>query len=682
MSVAPDPAPIALSARIDAAEHNALFRQIVERTPDAVFVHLDGRLIYVNQAAVRMLGVASADALIDRSAYELVHPDDRPKSTARVERLHAGDVLPRAFQRLVRADGSVFLGEVESYLVPWVGTTAVAAFIRDVTQHHAMLETLRRTHAALNTGPDPVFITDADRMRHVEVNDAACRLLGYTADELLAIGPVEVSVGRDHASFEAMYADLEARGEGVPVDEQRLRRLRCKDGREVPVEIRRSFLHSGGRRLVMTSVRDVTERLASEGALARFRAALDIAADGIFLVDRATMRFVDVNETACRMLGYTRDELLRIGPVEINDAITRADLERMFDEALNAQPGAISVEGLRWVPRKDGTRIPMDVRRTARTIDGRVVIATICRDATERLLAEETLRLGKSALEAASNPILILDVRDTPDRIVYANPAFEKLTGHAADAIAGQSWSLLYGHDTEQPALPGLIAAIAARTAGKGEIRNYRRDGTLFWNDIEVSPVRDDTGTVTHCVLVGDDVTDEHLHQDELEHRATHDALTGLANRRLLDDRLAMALASAQRHQRVLAVVFIDLDHFKEVNDSLGHAAGDQLLRSVASRLLACVREGDTVSRQGGDEFVLLLTDQADRGSIELVLTRIRDAVSRPHEVDGRPLAIGCSLGASLYPAHGDDAADLIRAADRAMYAAKQAGRNTWRIAD
>jgi diguanylate cyclase (GGDEF)-like protein/PAS domain S-box-containing protein len=677
-----DPTRVDPNRSADTGEQNALFRQIVERTPDAVFVHLHGRLIYVNAAAVRMLGVASADVLLDRDAFEVVHPDDRAKSSTRVQRLQAGDALPRTHQRMVRGDGTVLRAEVESYLVPWFGEHAVAAFIRDVTEQYALLEMLRRTHAALNTGPDPVFIVDADRLVHVDVNDAACRLLGYTAGELLAMGPVELTDGYDEASFRAIYADLEARGEGVSVDEKRLRHLRCKDGRLVPVEVRRSFLHSGGMRLVMTSVRDVTERLASEEALARFRAAMDIAADAIFLVDRESMRFIDVNDTACRMLRYSREELLSLGPVEINEGLTREDFEQRYDETLLRSPGSIAIEGVRWVPRKDGTRVPLEIRRTARMIDGRAVIATICRDVSDRLRAEEALRLRTRAVEAASNPILILDVRREPDRIVYANPAFEKLTGWSSSDVEGQSWTMLLGQDTEQPALPELLAAMATRTPAKGELRNYRRDGTLFWNEIEMSPVRDDTGAVTHCVIVGEDVTDEHLQQDELEHRATHDALTGLANRRLLDDRIAVALASAQRHGRVLAVVFIDLDHFKEINDTLGHEAGDQLLRSVAARLLGCVREGDTVSRPGGDEFVLLLTDQTDRLSIEIVLSRVRDAVSQPHDIDGRVLQVGCSLGASLYPEHGIDAAELIRAADRAMYAAKQAGRNTWRIAD
>jgi diguanylate cyclase (GGDEF)-like protein/PAS domain S-box-containing protein len=362
--------------------------------------------------------------------------------------------------------------------------------------------------------------------------------------------------------------------------------------------------------------------------------------------------------------------------------MTRADFESRFSETIRKGEGAISLEPLRWVTRADGTRLPVEVHRTSRTIDGRLVIVSIVRDLSDRMRADRDLRLRTRALEAAGNPILILDVHADPDRIVWANPAVAQLTGWRIDELIERSWTVLLGDDLDQPALAPLQAAMLTRMQGKAELRCRRRDGTLFWNSIEVSPVPDEGDGALWCVMIGEDVTDEHLHQDELRHRATHDALTGLANRRLFDDRIAVALASAQRHARVLAVVFTDLDHFKQINDTLGHAAGDALLRSVAARLLACVREGDTVSRQGGDEFVLLLTDQADRASVEIVLSRIRDAVSRPHDIDGRTVQVGCSLGASLYPEHGDDPAQLIRSADRAMYAAKQAGRDTWRIGD
>jgi diguanylate cyclase (GGDEF)-like protein len=182
-------------------------------------------------------------------------------------------------------------------------------------------------------------------------------------------------------------------------------------------------------------------------------------------------------------------------------------------------------------------------------------------------------------------------------------------------------------------------------------------------------------------VGVSTDVTDLTADRHELQHRATHDPLTSLANRHLLGEQLEIALAQAERHGRGLAVVFVDLDGFKEVNDRLGHGVGDAMLRIAARRLEACVRDGDTVARTGGDEFVLVLTDQTNEEHLATVLERVREALSSDYPIEGQLLPMSCSIGASIFPRHGVTADVLVQEADRAMYAAKNAGRNAWRIA-
>jgi diguanylate cyclase (GGDEF)-like protein len=175
-------------------------------------------------------------------------------------------------------------------------------------------------------------------------------------------------------------------------------------------------------------------------------------------------------------------------------------------------------------------------------------------------------------------------------------------------------------------------------------------------------------------------VTELTIYRRELEHRASHDVLTGLANRSLLDDRLAVALAAAQRYNRILAVAFLDLDHFKTVNDTLGHTVGDELLMAVARRLQTCVREGDTVARQGGDDFILVLSEPISEASVVQVLERVRDVLAQPYPLAGQEIRLSCSIGASLYPRDGSDAGELIRRADQAMYRAKTGGRNQYRF--
>ena len=295
--------------------------------------------------------------------------------------------------------------------------------------------------------------------------------------------------------------------------------------------------------------------------------------------------------------------------------------------------------------------------------------------------AAQALNLRDRAIESSINAIVITDHTRPDNPIEYVNPAFTRITGYPAAEALGRNWSFLLGEDTEQSSLENIRTALREKREGRALLRNHRKDGSLFWNDLHLAPVQDDNGVVTHFIGILNDVTDAIRYQDELEHQANHDTLTGLPNRNLLKDRLAQAIAYAQRYQRTLAVAFIDLDNFKLVNDSLGHQAGDQLLKIVAARLQSCVRASDTVARLGGDEFVLLLCDHtADAGEecapLGVTLQRILDEIALPYQLGPHEFFLSCSIGYTLLPDDGDTADLLLRNADMAMYRAKDMGRN------
>ncbi len=667
-------------AHADLLESEARYRELVESTPDGIYIHSDDRIVYVNRAALDQLGATSAEHVVGRSRLDFIHPDDRAESRSRVDDIYGGLRTPRINQRYLRLDGSVFYGETVATLITYLGEPAVLVFVRDVTDRQRVQEMLNRTRAAMDTAPDPIFLVDRETLRYVDVNAAACRMLGYTREEMMQLGPAGVTVGFDAEEFRRVYSTLVSLEERVPQQEASHRQIRRKDGSVFPVEIRRSLIRSGDQDIVVAVARDVTETLRAQAELARFRAAMDVAADGIFLLDRKSLKYIDVNQTACRMFGFTREALLTMGPLDINVNLGRSRLERDLDEAIALAPRAAPADGSRYARRADGTIFPIEIYRTASVIDGDAVIVAIVRDITERRRAEQALRLRTRAVEAAENGIIIVNVRHPEQPIEYVNPAFERITGYASNEVLGRNCRFLQGEDRDQPELEHLRSALRTGTEGHALLRNYRKDGRLFWNQITLSPVRDDNGTITHYLGVLNDVTELTIYRRELEHRASHDILTGLANRSLLDDRLAMALAAAQRHGRVLAVAFLDLDFFKEVNDTLGHAAGDELLMAVARRLQACVREGDTVARHGGDEFILVLSEQASEASVVHVLKRVRDVIARPYPLAGTEVRLSCSIGASLYPRDGEDAGELIRRADQAMYRAKSSGRNQFRF--
>jgi diguanylate cyclase (GGDEF)-like protein len=204
---------------------------------------------------------------------------------------------------------------------------------------------------------------------------------------------------------------------------------------------------------------------------------------------------------------------------------------------------------------------------------------------------------------------------------------------------------------------------------------NYRKDGAPFWNDLKVAPVRDPDGTVTHFIGSITDISDAIRHEKELAFQANHDALTGLPNRNLLEDRLEQVISFAKRRERQVGIIFVDLDHFKGVNDTLGHSAGDRLLKAVAQRFVDSLRDGDTVSRLGGDEFVVLCADLAGPRDMDEIVARIFRNLREPVVIENQEIRVDASMGIALFPDDGQTAGDLLKCADMAMYRAKASGR-------
>ena len=409
---------------------------------------------------------------------------------------------------------------------------------------------LRRFRAAMNVSADMIWLLDPVRMRIIDANDTACRKLGYSREELLAKGLHEI-IASSPQELSRLYGHLIASGESDTAQSW----YRRKDGSRFPVEVFRRAIHSEGSPVVIAVVRDVTERRAAEEELRRFRLAMDNSADMIVLIDRASMRFVDVNKTACRQLGYSREELLKMGPQDVLP-VTREELEQDYD-ALIARPAGevdVATSGMKSeYTCKDGSKLPFESTRHVLRSGDTYIIAAISRDIRARLAIEE--------------------------KVAYM---------------------------------------------------------------------------------------------------AQFDALTGLPNRNLFQDRLVQAMALAKRNDWPMAVLFIDLDRFKLVNDTLGHSAGDRLLKEAAERLRSCIRGSDTVGRLGGDEFAAILSELGRPGDAGLVAQKFIEVMKHPFDLDGKETYVSASVGITLYPADSDNAEALVMNADAAMYRAKEQGRNNY----
>lgn len=312
--------------------------------------------------------------------------------------------------------------------------------------------------------------------------------------------------------------------------------------------------------------------------------------------------------------------------------------------------------------------------------DGTVLrmLGTI-QDVTEAKSVEEDLRLAASVFANAQQGILITDPAGS---IIDANPAFCSLTGYSREEVLGGNPRKLKSGLQDGDFYRRMWTQLLADGFWRGEIWNRKKNGELYPGILEISAVTDSTGGLTHYVGTFSDITDLKRTQKALERMANYDALTGLPNRALLSDRLRLAVSSAKRHGRPLAVCFLDADGFKTVNDAHGHEVGDQLLVQLAQRLSEAVRAGDTVCRLGGDEFILLLSNLDARLELEPVLGRILSETAKPYAVLGKSLGITVSLGVTIFPADDSDPDLLIRHADQAMYEAKKAGRNCYRMFD
>lgn len=296
------------------------------------------------------------------------------------------------------------------------------------------------------------------------------------------------------------------------------------------------------------------------------------------------------------------------------------------------------------------------------------------RRTAELLRAQEArLQLAASVFTHAHEAIIITDAEG---RIVEVNEAFSELTGYARAEVVGQNPRLLKSGRQSATFYASMWENLSRRGYWSGDLWDRRKDGSLFAAQSTISAVRGEDGRVQNYVALFSDITESKNHQQQLEHVAHHDSLTGLPNRVLLGDRLQQAITIARRQRQGLAVAFLDLDGFKAINDTHGHDVGDALLVAVAARMKATLRECDTLARIGGDEFVAVLGELSEAAQLRPVLERLLDAARQPLAIDGLSLQVSASIGVALYPDDGSEPDLLLRCADQAMYRAKQAGRN------
>lgn len=301
----------------------------------------------------------------------------------------------------------------------------------------------------------------------------------------------------------------------------------------------------------------------------------------------------------------------------------------------------------------------------------------LMRDVTRARETEFESQISSLVYDSAFEGVLITDLAGD---ILAVNPAFTRITGYSAEEVVGRNPRLLKSGAQDRQFYDDLWHTLRTQGRWQGEIRNRKKSGEIYPEWLTLTAARDGEGKVLSYIAVFSDLSRLMSAEKRLFHLAHHDTLTGLPNRQLFQDRLQQAIGQARRRGEAFSVMFIDLDRFKPINDTLGHAVGDLVLREVARRLTASIRAVDTIARFGGDEFVILAPGLSGEHGIGLVADKVIGALLTPISVEGHDLIVGASIGCAVYPEHGDDGDALLRHADRVMYQAKQSGGNTHAI--
>lgn len=688
------------------------FRSLVDSAPYGILVTTpDRKLRFANPAMRALVTNDRFNEDPNRSVLEVVHPDDHERMARRHEALHRDEDPGPAVIRLLRDDGTWVHCEVQSAVIHVGGERLFRSFVRDVSESRRSQDALRESEAQyrslLEGSPNAITVTQGGRF--VLVNPAYLRLMGAASLDHLTTQPPSERVHPDfRAAVEERMASVHA-GQPTPLLEQKAVRM---DGAVIDVEAQSAPIVFEGRPAVLSTLRDITRRKARERALRdselRYRQLIELLPDPVFVIDEGLI--VYANPGTRQLIDLAPD--LAQNPLDLVGLAPEQDRDRLRELIEKVTATRKTTSGEVRLTRDRGT-VQVEIRAAAIEMAGRPAALVVARDLTQRRRAEQIqsalYRIAQASTRASSIEDLLPEVSDIVGELMYARNLFigllddadeyltfpyyrdespteaparlrasETLSGYvirtgqplladgpAVDALRHSEGLTTYG------GLPaswiGIPLIRGARTFGVLVVQSY--DPKIIYTPADRDLLTFVSGHIAEAI--------ERKRKDEEIHGlAYRDSLTGLPNRTLFEDRLRQALALAERSRSSLAVLFVDLDRFKDVNDSLGHSVGDGVLRLIADRLVGCLRESDTIARRGGDEFLALLPDTDAEGAA-LVAAKLIAALRTPVVAAGNEVVLTTSIGVALFPENGKDVGELLKAADIAMYRAKDNGRDT-----
>ena len=644
-----------------------------------------GKMIFLNEAGVRMLGIDPQE--VDKFNFMQVIPDHL-KELVQSELLPAlmqGSTWKGDLQYLNLKTGALTDVHAMTFAIKDTSTGAplyLANVSLDITERKkaeaALKESEERVRTSMENAPDGIYMNDLHGT-FLYGNRRCEELIGYRREELIGKNFLEMNIlSEDSVATAAAMLQENNKGKSTGPDELALIN---KDGHRVPIEINTSVIQRGNEKVVLAFVRDIAERKKAEAALReseeRYRALFDRSLDLVYVRDLEG-NFIDANSSALKLLGYCKEEIPIMNFTTLLDSTqfpkTIQILKELTDTGFQKEPGEFKLK------RNDGTFISVETQESVIYRNGKPhSVQGVGRDITGRKKAEAALQESeekyRSLVENINDVFYILD---NQGNITYVSPVVERLSKYKISDLIGKPFiPLVYPDD-----LPALLESFNRLVSGQLEPWEFRildKDGSAIHVRTSSRPLYED-GKVVGITAVMTDITQRKLMEQKLEEMATHDFLTGLPNRVLLLDRFNIAAALAHRNKARLAVMSLDLDKFKTINDSLGHDAGDQVLKAVGTRLTGIIRASDTLARVGGDEFILVMMETNHVDNAAVIAQKILDSFTEPLSIDGHQLHLTTSIGIAIYPADAQDLETLTKQSDAAMYYSKGHGRNQFKF--
>ncbi|WEG13472.1 PAS domain S-box protein [Pullulanibacillus sp. KACC 23026] len=662
-------------------ESEERYRRVVEYSPKGIVIHRDGHILFANPYALKL---ANEDHLVGQSIYSYLHPDFFKISEDRISHAKIGKEMPRIEERIIRKDGEILDVEIGGVGIQYDGQPATLVILEDITDRKkvekALQESEKRYKRLVELSPEPIIVHQDGYIQYA--NPACVKLLGAASlSDLEGKNIIDFSPPEFKGLVDERIQDLDRTGILVAPTEEKLLRL---DGTLIDVEVTGISLDYNGKPSYLMMVHDLTRRRQSEEALRHSEEQYRLIAENM-------SDLLGVLDLEGRVLyaSLSHEHVLGLSPEEYQGNLARdaahpddvLKVQQFFDEAVTTKEN-VSKE-FRLKNLKNNQYLWFEARgNPIYDENGNILhILVVARNINDRKHSEEALRESEERYRLIADNITDFVCLISQDGYFkYASPSHETVLGFPLQVYEGRRAGDWVHPDDIEAIRKQLQIVLRTKEIGKFEYRFRDCKGNWIWFEAKVTPVFLENGQFEHFLIVSREIMERKMYEEKLNHFAYHDTLTGLPNRRMFKDRLNQAIKEAERYRRKLAVMFMDMDKFKQINDTFGHDVGDELLKQFAKRVRGSLRDGDTLSRLGGDEFIILLPEIQKEQDVLHIAHRIIDSFQQPWEIGEHVLHTTSSIGIAFYPENGTNRHELMKHADIALYRAKENGRNNYNI--